>query len=227
MSHFPFTIVGFDLDGTLLDTAGDLAAAVDHALGLAGRPPVPPAEVRDLIGGGAKRMLERALALTGGVPEDEFADLYRALLAFYTDNIAVHTRPFPGAEAALDALAERGVQLAVVTNKFEHLARKVLGELGLYERFYTVIGGDTMGPGRAKPQPDQLNEMIARGGGGENVELRAAYVGDTTYDTLAAQAAGLPCIAVSFGYNDLPPAELGATAVIDHFDALIPALKSL
>jgi phosphoglycolate phosphatase len=98
----------------------------------------------------------------------------------------------------------------------------VLGELGRTGRFCTIIGGDTLGPGRAKPARDQLDEMIVRAGGG-----RAAYVGDTTFDTLAAKAAGLPCVAVSFGFNDLPPAELGADAVIDHFDQLIPALEKL
>jgi phosphoglycolate phosphatase len=224
---FPFAIVGFDLDGTLLDTHGDLGAAVNHALGLAGRAPVAFAEVRGLVGGGARKMLERALALTGGpVPDQEFAGLHRELLTFYENNIAVHTRLFPGGEAMLDALAARGAQIAVVTNKLESLALRLFGELGLSSRFATIIGGDTLGPGRAKPAPDLLHEMIARCGGG-SAPVRAAYVGDTTYDTRAARAAGLPCVAVSFGYNDLPPAELGAAAVIDHFDELVPALERL
>jgi phosphoglycolate phosphatase len=98
----------------------------------------------------------------------------------------------------------------------------VLDELGLSPRFYTIIGGDTLGPGRAKPARDQLDEMIARAGGG-----RAAYVGDTTYDTRAALAAGLPCVAVRFGFNDLPAEDMGANAIIDHFDQLIPALEGL
>ena len=220
---FPLAIVGFDLDGTLLDTHADLGAAVNHALGLAGRPPVPIEHVERLIGGGAKLMLERALAETGGLPEDEFKPLYRSLLAYYEANIAVHTRLFPGGEAMLDELARRGVRLAVVTNKFESLAVKVLAELGLLERFATVIGGDTLGRGRAKPARDLLDLMVERCGGGG----RAAFVGDTTYDTLAARAAGMPSIAVSFGYNDLPLDELGADAVIDHFDELVGALEKL
>ena len=105
MRDFPFQIVGFDLDGTLLDTHEDLGAAVNHALSLLGRAPVPVTEVRDLIGGGAKKMLEKALLLTGGVPEAEFAGLFQELLRYYEAHIAVHTRLYPGGEAMLDALA--------------------------------------------------------------------------------------------------------------------------
>ena len=223
MNEFSFDIVGFDLDGTLLDTAADLGAALNHALSKAGRPAVPVDDVRDLIGGGGKKMLAKALTMSGGVPgEDEFAALYGELLRYYEAHIAVHTRLFPGGEAMLDALAERGVKLAVVTNKMEALAVRVLEEMDLSLRFFTIIGGDTLGPGRAKPARDQLDEMLSRAGGG-----RAAYVGDTTYDTRAAQAAGLPCVAVSFGFNDLPAQDLGASVVIDHFDELIPALERL
>lgn len=222
MNDFPFEIVGFDLDGTLIDTLADLGGAVNHTLALVGRAPVPSQEVRFLVGGGGRVMLERALALTGGVPAAEFDDLHKEMLRFYEANIAVKSQLFPGGEAMLDGLAERGVKIAVVTNKIESLAVKLLGELGLADRFYTIIGGDTLGPGRAKPARDQLDEMIARAGGG-----RAAYVGDTSFDTLAARAAELPCVVVSFGFNDLAPHELGGSAVIDHFDQLIPALQRL
>lgn len=224
MTAFPFRIVGFDLDGTLLDTQGDLGAAVNHALSLVGRPPVSAREVRSLVGGGARRMLERALDVTGDpLPDAHVNDLHRELIAFYRDNIAVHSRLFPGGEAMLDGLAQRDVRLAVVTNKLESLAVRLLDELGLSPRFYTIIGGDTLGPGRAKPARDLLDEMIARAG----VTGRAAFVGDSTFDTRAAKAAGLPCVAVSFGFNDVPPHQLGASAVIDHFDELIPVLRGL
>lgn len=222
MTQIPFRIVGFDLDGTLLDTHADLGHALNHALKLAGRPEVPIALARDLIGGGAKMMLDRALAATGGDDGIDRAPLHAALIDHYRANIAVHTRLFPGGEAMLDALDRQGVKIALVTNKLESLARSLLGELGLTERFATIIGGDTLGPGKAKPEPDLLHLMLERLGGGP-----AAYVGDTTYDTRAARAAGLPCVAVSFGFNDIPVADLGADAVIDHFDELVPTLAQV
>lgn len=178
--------------------------------------------MRDLIGGGARKMLRRALERGGGVEDTRLEELHRELIAFYTDNIAVHSALYPGGGAMLDALGAQGKKIAVVTNKLESLAVRLLDQLGLSSRFYTIIGGDTLGPRRAKPAPDLLYEMIARGGGGS-----AAYVGDTTYDTRAAQAAGIPCVAVSFGFNDLPAHDLGATVVIDHYDELIPALAAL
>lgn len=223
MTDFPFAIVGFDLDGTLLDTLGDLAAAVNYAIGLEGRAPIATEQVRGLVGGGSKKMLYRALEVTGGpIEEERFEALSATLIDFYSRNIALHTQLYPGGAEMLDRLALRGVKIALVTNKLERLAVELLGQLGLTERFYTVIGGDTLGVGRAKPRPDLLRLMIERGGAG-----RAAYVGDTTYDTRAARAAGLPCIAVSFGFNDLPAEELGASAVIHHFDQLIPTLEGM
>ena len=223
MADFPFDIVGFDLDGTLLDTHGDLGEALNHALHIAGRECVPVSEVRALVGGGSGKMLGNALERTGGkVSEGEFARLQQALIAHYAANISEHTRLFPGGEAMLDDLAARGVHLAVVTNKLERLARKLLEELGLTGRFYAIFGGDSLGKGRAKPAPDLLLDMQRRGGGG-----RAAFVGDTTYDTRAAKAAGMPCVAVSFGYCDTPPAQLGADAVIAHYDELVPTLERL
>lgn len=223
MTPFPFRIVGFDLDGTLLDTHADLGLALNHALATAGRPPVPVGQVKNLIGGGARKMLVRALDITGAVPpEDEIAALHRVLLDHYRANIAVHSALYPGGAEMLDALEARGVKIAVVTNKLESLAVRLLDALGLSPRLATIIGGDTLGPGRAKPAPDLIHEMIARLGGGP-----AAFVGDTTFDTRAAAAAGIPCVAVSFGFNDVPVATMGATAVIDHFDSLVPTLERL
>lgn len=223
MTGFPFASVGFDLDGTLLDTSRDLCMALNHALGLEDLAPVPPEEVTALIGGGASQMLRRALALRGRpLGEDRFAALQGELLRFYEMNIAVHTSFYPGGEAMLDALAERGAKVAVATNKKEALAVRLFDELGISHRFATVIGGDTLGPGRSKPAPDMIHEYVARLGGGAT-----AFVGDTTFDTGAAKAAGVPCVAVAFGFNDVPPGELGADTVIGHFDALVPALIAI
>ena len=162
MNHFPFAITGFDLDGTLVDTAADLGEAMNHALRSIGRADVPTGQVRGLVGGGSRRMLERALALTGGVEGVDLNELHAVLLRHYEDNIAVHSRLFPGGEAMLNALEERSVALAVVTNKLEAYARKLLEELGLASRFRTIIGGDTLGQGRAKPAPDLLHEIGAQ-----------------------------------------------------------------
>lgn len=219
MTAIPFDIVGFDLDGTLLDTSGDLGAAVNHALSLAERPPVPQDQVSGLIGGGARLMLSRALALTGGAEGLDEEALFAALLDYYEANIAVHTALYPGGAEMLDALAARGTKLAVVTNKREHFTLKLFDALDLTRRFDCIIGA---GCYPLKPAPDALHAMVAQCGGG-----RAAFVGDTTFDTRAARAAGLPCVAVDFGFNDAPPHKLGADAVIGHFDQLVPALSRL
>ncbi|MGF7147815.1 phosphoglycolate phosphatase [Sphingomonas zeicaulis] len=222
MATFPFAIVGFDLDGTLLDTSADLAAAVNHALALDDRPPLTIDEVKPMIGGGARLMLEKGLQASGGYGPELMTKLYPELLDFYAANISAGTVPFPGLYEALDTLDAMGVKIAVVTNKFERLAVKLIDELGIAHRFATVIGGDTMGPGRAKPDAAPILEMIRRCGGGS-----AAFVGDSIYDTMAARNAGIPSIAVSFGFLMQPIEELQADAIIDHYDALIPTLERL
>ena len=219
MNAHRFAIVGFDLDGTLLDTSGDLGAAVNHALLLAGRPPVAREDVMGLIGGGARLMLQRALTLTGGDDGLDQDALFAELLRFYEANIAVHTALYPGAAEMLDALAASGTKIAVVTNKREPMSRLLFDTLGLTPRFACIIGAGTW---PLKPAPDALHAMVAQCGGGA-----AAFVGDTTFDTRAARAAAIPSVAVSFGFCDAPPDQLGADAVIDHFDQLIPALARL
>lgn len=223
MNRFPFNIVGFDLDGTLVDSALDIGPAINLALRAAGRPEVTLDVTRGLIGGGTRLALERGLAVTGG-PLDpaQFEDVHALLLDHYTANIAANTRPYPGCIAALDALAEHGCQLAVVTNKAEYLARKLLDELDLTPRFASIVGGDTLGRERAKPAPDLIHETIARCGGG-----RFAMVGDSSFDVKAARNAGVPVAALSFGYHDMPPHELGADVLLDHFDELVAALAGL
>lgn len=211
MADFPFAIVGFDLDGTLVDSAGDLAAAVNHALAFAGRPPFPVEAIRPMIGGGARLMLQTAFRASGD--DEQLDDLLPVLLGFYEANIAVTTRPFPGAVAALDALAARGVALAIVTNKRTHFTDLLLRELDLADRFACVISGDTI-PGKAKPDPAPIVEMVRRCGGG-----RAAFVGDSRYDVEAARAAGVP-IAVFGG-------ETVGDAAFDHYRDLLGTLERL
>ncbi|WP_341713402.1 HAD-IA family hydrolase [Erythrobacter sp.] len=222
MTAFPFDIVGFDLDGTLLETHRDLGAAVNHALGLGGFAPVPADHASDLIGGGAKIMLQKAVDEQGGMPEEEFRRLYKEMLAYYAEHNAVHTRPYPYAAEVLAELDARGVALTVVTNKFESFARSILGTLGLADHFVAIIGGDTMGKGRAKPAPDPIFEAQKRGGGGNLV-----FVGDSSYDVIAARAAGVPVVAAAYGYCDKPGPELGADTHIDSLDQLVAALERL
>ncbi|MHA7819455.1 MAG: HAD-IA family hydrolase [Erythrobacter sp.] len=227
MTDFPFEAVGFDLDGTLLDTFRDLGAAVNHALVLGGFDPVPFDSSKDLIGGGAKIMLARAVEAQGGMPEAEFRELYKAMLGYYADHNAVHTAPYPHAREVVAQLARRGVKMAVVTNKFEEFARAVLTQLDFIDPFVTVIGGNSLGKGAdgrylAKPSPEPIHAAREACGGG-----RIAFVGDSTYDVKAARGAGVPVVAAAYGYCDKPPGELGADAVIDSLEGLISALEAL
>lgn len=231
MADFPFDAVGFDLDGTLLDTYRDLGAAVNHALALGAYGPVPVDSAKDLIGGGAKAMLAQAVQAQGGIPGglegDDFHGLYKAMLRYYAENNAVYSAPFPHAREVVAALAARGVRMAVVTNKFESFARSILEQLDFLEPFEAVIGGDSMGHGPdgkylSKPHPAPVIEAKERCGG-----ERFIFVGDSTYDVKAARAAGVPVIAAAYGYCDRPPHELGADGVIDSLGDLIPALTAL
>lgn len=220
MDRFPFRTVAFDLDGTLADTAPDLTAALNHSLHHLGRPPVPAEAVRDMVGHGARALLTKGLAATGETTPELVEEGFPIFLAYYERHIADGTRPFDGVEAALDALAARGVALAVCTNKLEGLARRLIDALGWRDRFAAIVGGDTLPV--SKPDPAPLFAAIERAGGGP-----AAFVGDSITDILTATAAGIPSVAVSFGFADRPPAELGADALIDRFDALLPALLRL
>jgi phosphoglycolate phosphatase len=227
MTHIPFDAIGFDLDGTLLDTFRDLGAAVNHALVLGGFAEVSIETSKDLIGGGAKIMLARAVEAQGGVPEGEFKRLYKAMLQFYEAHNAVYTVPYPGVREVLAELAAQGVRMAVVTNKFELFARNVLTQLDLIGTFDAVIGGDSMGKGAdgqflAKPHPAPVLAAREATGG-----ARFVFIGDSTYDVRAAKAAGVPVIAAAYGYCDAAPLDLGADAVIDSFAELIPALEAL
>ena len=219
-ADFPFDVVAFDLDGTLADTAPDLTAALNHALGVLGRPPVPAEDVRHMVGHGARALLQKGLAATGEMTEALVEQGFPIFIDYYLDHIADGTTIFPGLNAALDQLSARGVKLAVCTNKAEKLALRCIEALGWAGRFDAVIGGDTLAV--RKPDPAPLFEAIARCGGG-----RAAYVGDSITDTDTGRNANIPTVAVSFGFSDRPVEQLDAMALIDHFDELIPTLERL
>ncbi len=220
MTAIRFKTVVFDLDGTLADTAPDLTAALNHALGELGRPPVPAEDVRHMVGHGAKALLRKGLAATGAVSEALVDEGFPIFLAHYEAHIADHSRPFPGVEQALAALEAAGIAIAICTNKLEGLTHEFLKAVGWESRFAAVVGGDTLSV--RKPDPAPLLEAIARAGGGP-----AAFVGDSITDTDTAKAAGVPCVALSFGFADRPAAELGADRVIDHWDELLQTLEDM
>jgi phosphoglycolate phosphatase len=221
MSLLPETVV-FDLDGTLVDTAPDLCAALNHALAALGRPGVPAEDVRHMVGHGARKLLERGLATSGDVTPEIIEAGVPHFLDYYAAHIADGSRPFDGVVSALDALAAGGVRLAICTNKPVALSRALISALGWEQRFVANLGFDSVE--RPKPDPGHVHAAIAAAGG---VRETTVFVGDSITDTTAARAAGVPVVAVSFGFSDRPATELGADAIIDHYDHLVPALRRL
>jgi phosphoglycolate phosphatase len=219
-TSLPYDTIIFDLDGTLVDTAGDLTASLNHALGVLGRPSIDPQSVRHMVGHGARKLLERGLAATGQMTADLVETGVQPFLAHYAANIAVHSRPFEGVEAALDHLQSQGHRLAICTNKPVALADSLVAELGWAKRFHAVLGADSR-PWR-KPDPRHLTDTLAEAGGS-----RAIFVGDSKTDADTARAAGVPLILVSFGYSTEPIETLGADALIHAFDALPAAVADI
>ncbi|MGH6673358.1 MAG: HAD-IA family hydrolase, partial [Xanthobacteraceae bacterium] len=197
------TIV-FDLDGTLIDTAPDLVDTLNVVLAQEGLPAVPFEHARNMIGGGARGMIEQALATEGrACPAAEMDRLYEAFLAYYAAHIADRSRPFPGLQATLEHLTAAGYRLAVCTNKLEWLSKRLLNALRLAGCFAAICGQDTFGV--QKPDPRVLRLTVNRAGG----ELaRAIMIGDSKTDVDTARAAHVPVIAVDFGYSDVPIASL-------------------
>ena len=216
------TIV-FDLDGTLVDTAPDLISALNFVLDREGLAPVPLHAARNLIGAGARRLIERALELEGrhASPQD-IARLTADFIEYYAEHIAEASRPFEGLESALDELSSRGFRFAVCTNKLEWLSKRLLDQLGLSGRFAAICGADTFGV--AKPDPAILRETIARAGGEMSSSI---MVGDAGTDIGVARRAGVPVIGVSFGYTEVPIAELKPDRLIAHMRELPGAVEAL
>jgi len=205
----------FDLDGTLFDTAADLAASMNHVLARHGRAAVPPGRVRHLVGHGARAMLDHGFRENGGAPSAGLDDHVAQFLDYYLDHIADQSRPFPGALAALDALEADGAAIAICTNKREAWARALVDALGLAARFPTIIGADTVGA--AKPDARPVLAALARTGAKKGV-----FVGDSDTDIRAARAAGMPSIIALFGYGPLDQLDDAFGAFSAYADA--PAL---
>lgn len=209
------TIV-FDLDGTLVDTADDLIAAINHALADEGMRPADPGWLRPYAGHGGKAMIERVFSLERRILKPETTDrLVKLFMDHYADNIPGVSRPYAGALSALDRFAGIGARLAVCTNKPQSFADRLIGALGLAPRFSAICGADAF-PFR-KPDPRHLTETIRRAGGDP---AHALMVGDSRTDVDTARNAGIPVVAVSFGYSDVPVKDLGPSVVIDHLDDL-------
>jgi phosphoglycolate phosphatase len=216
-------IVVFDLDGTLVDTAPDLIDTLNLILRRHDYPAVAFEEARGMVGAGVKVLLQRGLASKHIVPPaDEIDRLFEEYLEHYAAHVADRSRPFPGLIEALDALEAEGFILAVCTNKLEWLSVLLLDKLGLSPRFKAVVGQDTFG--MRKPDPAVLRLTIERAGGDP---ARAVMVGDSMTDVSTAKAAGIPIVAVDFGYTDVPPADFKAEKLISHFDELAAAVRAL
>ena len=216
----PAPIAVFDLDGTLAETAPDLGATLNVILGREGLPPLPLVEARTMIGHGARVMIERGLEGAGReVTPDRLDDLYHHFLAHYAEHLCVETTLFPGVVEALDALEADGFRFAVCTNKVESHSIRLLEALGIAHRFAAICGRDTFP--YVKPDPRHLTLTIKKAGGTPSA---AVMIGDSRTDIVTAQTAGVPVVAVTFGYTDVPVRSLGPDAVIDAFDELPAAV---
>lgn len=209
-------IIVYDLDGTLVDTAPDLLDSLNHCLNLAGLETAEPTELRKFVGMGGRVMIERAFAAQNKTLEQAQLDrLLAAFLDHYGGAIPGKSKPYAGVLSALDRFERAGYIAAVCTNKYENLATSLIGSLGLAPRFAAVCGQDTF-PFR-KPDPRHLTETIARAGGSP---ARAVMIGDSRTDIDTAKAAGIPVVAVDFGYTDRHVREFEPSVVISHFDEL-------
>jgi phosphoglycolate phosphatase len=214
------TIV-FDLDGTLIDTAPDLIDTLNIILAQEDLPAIPYANARHMIGGGAKVLIERALAAEGRAA-DEIDRLYKAFIAHYAAHIADRSRPFPKLEATLEDLTAAGHRLAVCTNKLEWLSVRLLQTLKLAQHFAAICGQDTFGV--QKPDPEAFRRTVLRAGG---EPARAVMVGDSGTDIRTARAAKVPAIAVDFGYTEVPIGTFDPDRIISSFPELPAAIVEL
>ena len=213
----------FDLDGTLADTAADLCETLNVILERHGRDRVPEGDVRGLVGGGARVLLERGFERTGAPASNEKLDrLFAEFIEHYSAHSSDRTQLFPGVRDELERLQAAGWLMAVCTNKIEELTHPLLKALQIDHYFPVVIGGDTL-PVK-KPDPEHLWEAVRRLGGETD---HAVMIGDSETDTAAAENAGLPCICVTFGYRRVALEDLKVEALIESYAELPAALTRL
>jgi phosphoglycolate phosphatase len=215
--------VVFDLDGTLIDSAQDIANALNWALGKRGLAPFTVTQVTEMIGGGIPKLVERAL-LAQGVSRLGLIPLANDFVQFYKENLTAHTTLYEGAIDLLERLKSEGRKLGLCTNKQHDLSVQTLKQLGIAHLF-SAVAGERLGRPR-KPDPAPLRGVIAALG---TTAANAIMVGDSAADAGCAKAAGVPCVLVSFGYSRVEASALGADAVIGKladlprcFDALKP-----
>ena len=225
---FAVGAVAFDLDGTLLDTINDLAAAVNLLLADLGHAPLPVATIRDLVGKGMPNLIRRALAASRGVApvavgDSELADVLPRYQTHYAAILGRETVPYPGVVAGLERMAAMGLPLAVITNKATRFVRPHLALAGIEPFFRVVIGGDDLP--LKKPHPAALLHA-ARALGVEPAQM--LMVGDSGNDAQAARAAGCPVLIVPYGYNEGTPVQnLDADGIVDSLLAVADRLQPL
>jgi len=216
-------VIAFDLDGTLVDTAPDLIGTLNVLLKEEGLPALPLDDARPFIGRGARWMIQRGFEAAGEHLEaDRLQALFDRFLVHYLAHIADESRPFPGCEAALDALKARGAKLVVCTNKLTDLSVALLTALNIADRFEAVIGADATPA--IKPDARHLQAAVDAVGGDM---ARTIMVGDAFTDAGAARAANAHLILVSFGYTETPAADLEPDILIHSFDELPDACLRL
>jgi phosphoglycolate phosphatase len=217
---FPRAIV-FDLDGTLIDSLPDIASALNEAMARHGLPPFDLPAVKDMIGGGVAQLMERAFA-TQGAKGGDIAAAVEDFLAIYSEHCAEGTTLYAGALELLQRLRDRGVKLAICTNKPQKIADNILNGLGIAHFFGAVIGERAGQP--LKPAAEPLRLALAQLG--EDASS-AVMAGDSAADVGTARACGVPVVLVSFGYSRTPVHELGADAVIGRLLELEAVLSAL
>jgi phosphoglycolate phosphatase len=200
----------FDLDGTLVDTAPDLAAAANRMLADLGRAALPEGQIRDYVGKGVVNLVNKCFEASGGGPAAERERAHAVFEVHYTAGIADRSRPYPGVLAGLAALERAGIAMGCVTNKAGRFTEPLLEATGLRRFFGVVVSGDTVE--RRKPHPDPM--LYAAGKLG-TTPAETLVVGDSLNDVQSARAAGCAVVVVPYGYREgLALEELGADAVV-------------